>query len=394
MAREQRERAARGGAPQLLGGRLHEPLLVSDHHVDLPGQRPQPVCELLALGVCDLRAAVAVALALQAHVRRRVARHPQPGHTLHPLAEDHHPGPPQAADERVGVVVARHEDHRLARPRDPRGERRLERRPAVGEVAGEHERTAVRRPFERGQREQVVVQVGREGEPVEPGGRAALGGGGDQPGEAHELGVELLRDRGGRALGVVDRAQRGGDVGAVRVVLGIRQLAPRGHEQVQQEHADRGARHRHRPRAAAAARRGPRNASAISSPSASAAAPATASIRITQSSIAPSACAAHRVHVGLGAPRQLLGLPPIDRAQVERHPRRARRPPPGTARPSPRAARRGPARPRGGRRRTRARCPRRGSARSTRWPAPPRRRRRRWRAQQGLQARDEAPHPE
>ena len=55
----------------------------------------------------------------------------------------------------------------------------------------------------------------------------------DQPREPDELLVQLLRDRARGALGLLDRPQRDRDVGSVRVVLGVGDLAARRQQQHQ-----------------------------------------------------------------------------------------------------------------------------------------------------------------
>ena len=131
VAGEQRERLGGRVASQLLERGLREARLVRHHHVDLADQRPQPVREVLALGVGDLRAAVAVALAAQPHVRRSdsppcAARRPagppcRGGRRQQPAlpAEHDHTGVGQPLHQRVRVVVAGHEHDRVARTAPP-----------------------------------------------------------------------------------------------------------------------------------------------------------------------------------------------------------------------------------------------------------------------------------
>ena len=133
-----------------------------------------------------------------------VAGHAQPGD-----AHDHRPVAPAAQQPavlgehdravvgqllRLGVrvVVAGHEDEPRAGVQDPAGELGLQRRAAVGEVADEEQRRPARDALQRRHRQQVVVQVRRDGDLRAPAERRALGRRRDQPGEADDLAVELL----------------------------------------------------------------------------------------------------------------------------------------------------------------------------------------------------------
>ncbi len=252
---EQDERARRRDAAQLLDGLLGQRRRVDHHHVHPPEQRPQPVAELLLLlGRRARLAAVAEPLAGTALERVGVAGHAQPAHAdderpvaavraqaaalgKHDAARERHP-----ADERVRVVVPRDEHERVPDAHDPAHQRELERRPARGEVPGEEQRPPPDRAVERGQREEVVVEVGGEHEAAQVARRAPVRRRGHEARQAHELLVQLLRDRARRSLRLLDGPERDRYVGPVGVVLRICDLAAgRQQERERQAAGERGA---------------------------------------------------------------------------------------------------------------------------------------------------------
>ena len=133
-------------------------------------------------------------------------------------------------------MVAGNEHERLADAGDAVDEPRLERRAAIREVAGEEQRAAVRRPLEDRQREEVVVQVGRDRDRRPVDERRALRRSRDEAGEADELRVELLIERLRGLLGGLNGLERARDVGPERVVLRLVDLPTR-----REEHDERDA---------------------------------------------------------------------------------------------------------------------------------------------------------
>ena len=102
---------------------------------------------------------------------------------------------------------------------DAAGQLGLQRRAAVGQVADEEQRRPARDAAQRRHRQQVVVQVRRDGDLGTPAQSRALAGRGHQAGEADELAVELVAQRTRAGLRRLDRAQRARDVRAMGVVL-------------------------------------------------------------------------------------------------------------------------------------------------------------------------------
>ena len=143
-------------------------------------------------------------------------------------------------------MVARDEHERPPGAHDPPHHAGLQRRAAVGQVAGEQHRAVVGRALEDRDRQRVVVQVRGDREARRAGQRRPPGGLGDEPREADELRVELLVEHARGALGRVDRLQRARDVGAVRVVLRPVDLAAR-RQQHDERDPDPGRRHEHEP---------------------------------------------------------------------------------------------------------------------------------------------------
>ena len=203
-------------------------------------------------------AVVAVALVRPALERVVVARDAQArlldddrpvaavGHEAAAAREDDRAGASEPAVERVGVVVAGDVDERPAGVGDPADEIGLQRRARVAEVADEEQRPAIGRPLERGDGQDVRVQVRRDGEPREAVERLPARGIGDEPREADELGVELVVEaRRGEPQGL-QRLERARDVRAVGVVLRLGVRAERGRQQErdEQRREQRGARRR------------------------------------------------------------------------------------------------------------------------------------------------------
>ena len=126
--------------------------------------------------------------------------------------------------------------------RDAGDQRGLERRAAVGQVAGEQHRAVPGGPFQDRQRDHVVVQVGGDRHARPPLHRRAAGRGGDEAREADELRVELLVERLAGAPDRRDRVERARDVGAVGVVLRRVHLAARReqHDEADDDHHGRG----------------------------------------------------------------------------------------------------------------------------------------------------------
>ena len=137
--------------------------------------------------------------------------------------------------ERVGVVVAGDVDERPAGVDDPADEVGLQRRARVAEVADEEQRPAVGGPLERGDGEDVRVQVRGDGEPREAVERLPARRIGDESRQADELRVELVVEaRRGQPQGL-QRLQRARDVRAVGVVLRLGVRAERGRQQERDE---------------------------------------------------------------------------------------------------------------------------------------------------------------
>ena len=327
----------------------------------LPTSGLQPVGERALLRPPGrLVAAIAVAVAAAALVRVGVARDAQPvdlarrpcrtarpGSSCPRSVEHDRAGLGEVAGEHVGVVVARHEHERVADVGDPPREPRLERRAARGEVAGEEQRAAPHGALERGQREQVVVQVRGEREVVRarrPAPRCA--GAAISRARPTSWAFSSSEIVAADALGLVDRAQRrrgcrgrwrstpgrrsrrAGATGGRRAATTVSgagdrrgQRQPRGTDRARSASGDQRA-ERERRQAATGSAAG---CSRRSRPR-----PRRAAVDVE------------------GRRRRRPARPrPGRRAQVEREPRRAAGPRPGTAHPSPRAGRRGPARPRG-----------------------------------------------
>ena len=177
-----------------------------DHDdVDAADEPVEPVGERLLVCLRVGRAAVFVVVGLQALERVVVAGDPQSADAGHELAgravglqaprprEHDRAGARELALGRVGVVVAGHEHEHRARADDLLHERALQRRAAIGEVAHEQQRAVARGALERRQRDDVVVQVRRDGQARQPRAeRRAIGGGVDEPRDAHELLVDLV----------------------------------------------------------------------------------------------------------------------------------------------------------------------------------------------------------
>ena len=121
----------------------------------------------------------------------------------------------------------------LRHARDQRG---LERRAAVGQVAGEEDGPVAGGALEDRQRDDVVVQVRGDRDARRALDRRAVGRRGDEPGEPDELRVELLVERAAGAAHGRDGVERARDVGAVGVVLGRVDLPAR-----RQQHDERDA---------------------------------------------------------------------------------------------------------------------------------------------------------
>ena len=141
-------------------------------------------------------------------------------------------------------MVARDVDERPARVGDPADEVGLQGRARVAEVADEEQRAAIGRPLERGDGQDVRVQVGGDGEPREAVERLPARGVGDEPCETDELRVELVVEpRRGQPQGL-QRLERARDVRAVGVVLRLGVRAERGRQQErdEQRREQRGAR--------------------------------------------------------------------------------------------------------------------------------------------------------
>ncbi len=146
----------------------------------------------------------------------------------------------------VGVVVAGHEHELRAEVGDLVRQARLERAPAVAQVAGEEHRPVACCAFQDRQRDHVVVEVGRERDPRAALDRRPPGRIRHQPREADELRVELLVEGVAGPPDRCHRVQRARDVGAVGVVLrGVHGAAWR-----QQDHERHPERDRRRDRGA------------------------------------------------------------------------------------------------------------------------------------------------
>ena len=148
-----------------------------------------------------------------------------------PLREHDRAPPRELPGKRVRVVVARHEHEGAPDARDLRGEGGLERYAAGRQVPGEEQRLLARGTFERRQRKQVVVEVGCEREARQRVRAEPLARDRDQPRQVEQLIVEVLPDR-LRGLGRVLRdLQSDGDLGPVRVVVGVLDRLARGQQQ-------------------------------------------------------------------------------------------------------------------------------------------------------------------
>jgi hypothetical protein len=149
-------------------------------------------------------------------------------------------GSHQLTRERVGVVVAADEHEWLPDPSDATYELRLQRRTARRQVADEEQRSAPYGLPQRGQRQEVVVQVRCDADPGQRIERRALRRQRDHPRQPDELVVELLRKRLCRVVGPLDRPQSHRDVRPVGVVLRMAEAAAGR----QQRREDRGCRDR------------------------------------------------------------------------------------------------------------------------------------------------------
>ncbi len=127
-------------------------------------------------------------------------------------------------------MVAGDEHERVAEVGHPAHDLGLQRRAAVGEVAGEEQRVLAGRSFQDRLREEVVVEVGGDRDARTVRERRQAGRVGDQAGEADELRVELLVEGSCAVLRGLDGIQRARDVGAEGVVLGLVDVAARGEE--------------------------------------------------------------------------------------------------------------------------------------------------------------------